>query len=71
MPTAVEITWRGTRPVTADQLAYDKEWAHEHGYPVFVWCDVNAAYELVILTRVMSSTGGSTVALYETAYTKD
>lgn len=65
MPT-VEITWRGTKPVTAPDLSRGKEWAERHGYTVRAWPDTNAQGQPVTLTRI-TAPGGTTVALYETS----
>lgn len=62
----VEVTWRGTRPVTTGQLTADAAWARAHGYPVHVWGDVGHDRRPVTLTRV-TTPHGSTVALYGTS----
>lgn len=61
----VEIHWRGTNDVTADDLKAGKEWASRNGYDVHTWRDINHAGDHVTLTRVIAP-GGPTVALYET-----
>jgi hypothetical protein len=62
--STVEITWRGTTPVSAASLADDIEWAHDNGYTVHEWMDVNAQGDEVTMTRIVSPLG-YTFALYE------
>lgn len=65
MPT-VEITWRSTRPVTPDDLAFDVAWSHRHGYRIHIWPDTNHDGRPVTLTRFIHPSG-RTMALYETS----
>lgn len=69
MSTTVEITWRGTRPVTDEELDSDVTFARNGGYAVHCWGEVNRAQQLVVLCRIMAP-AGTTVALYETSYGK-
>lgn len=67
---AVQITWRGIRPIGPHELAFDVQWALDNDYPVHVWPDTNASGDLVTLIRVTSPSGNA-LALYESSRPAD
>lgn len=66
-PRTVQVRWRDTLDIDAEQLARTRKYAYLFGYTWASWDDFDRNGERVTLHRV-TDRDGHTVELYETSY---